>query len=73
MSKCCDEPGCRRSQGFKIRRGPFSDRYYLITRWKLQGPNGLYAIQKHDIDDELRALLSAEGWVRRREEGSEGE
>ncbi len=34
----------------------------------IEAINEVSGAEEHDIDDELRALLSAEGWVRPREE-----
>ena len=61
--KCCDEYGCRRKQPFRIRKGPFSGRFMLISRWKHNEPNVLYAIEKHDIHDELVDALLHYGWT----------
>jgi hypothetical protein len=65
--KCCDEYRCRRSKPLLVRKGGFSGRWFVITDYKPRGENGIEAMQKHDVTDELIAQLLADGWTPPRE------
>lgn len=61
-SRCCSEYGCLRKKPYRIRLGPFSQRWMLITDYTTREPNLLVASRKHDIHDELVAALLDAGW-----------
>jgi hypothetical protein len=63
MGACCNEHNCKRKMRYRIRVGPFSGRWMLISRYTLRPNNLLVAIDKHDIHDELVAALISEGWT----------
>lgn len=63
MSGCCNEHGCRRSQPFKLRRGGFSGRWFLVSRYRQRAPEMIESMEKHDIHDELMNALLEAGWT----------
>lgn len=51
---CCTETSCRRKNPILLHRGPFSLRWFAVTRY-----SGQTIHEKHDLGDEANALLEA--------------
>jgi hypothetical protein len=69
MSRCCSEPGCRRSQPIFLYLGDLTGQVYAATRSELRTADGdtayMRATARHDVTRQMREFIRRNSsWVR---------
>lgn len=65
MSEHCCNGACRRKQPIRVLMSDLTGRVYALTRWTRYGGDGLHATEKHDVTDDVTALMQRawnQGW-----------
>jgi hypothetical protein len=66
VSRCCDEPDCRRKIPIGIYLADFSERVFAATSSRERSPGHYAAKTRHDITPQMRRFIKANpAWVRK--------